>query len=119
MDDVNSLPLIFECNEIYVNDKDYWDEIIQLTFVKNENENISFTRLSYEEDIYIEHNDQINFIYAFYKNVNFNLGERKLSVNVIPGKKMNMPNAIEIVFSQTIDNLEEILRCLKAPTICI
>ena len=36
-----------------INPNEYWDEIIQLTFIENDFEYISITRIPYEDDIYI------------------------------------------------------------------
>ena len=119
MERCDSIPLIFKCNEIHVTDRDYWDEIIQLTFLSVEGENISFTRLSYDDEIYIEYNDQTNYLYSFYENVDFILRETTLNVNVKPKKQKNMSNVIEIVFNSKNDDLEKILYALKTPPICI
>jgi len=108
------VPLIIKCNRILINPKEYWGEIIQLAFIENELENISITRLPYEDEIYIEHNDQINCAYSFYKDVYFTLEDGSLLVEFKPKIKWNMSDKIKIILSQTVDNMEEILSALKA-----
>ena len=46
--------LIFECNRLEINPKEYWIEIIEVSFIKGDNY-ISISRLSYEDEIYIEY----------------------------------------------------------------
>ena len=91
--------LIFECNRLEINPKEYWIEIIEVSFIKGDNY-ISISRLSYEDEIYIEYNDQINCLYSNYKDVKFELKENILSIQVLNNnKRYNMPCKIRIVLN--------------------
>ena len=119
MEKNDGTPLIFCGDEIYVTNRDCWDEIVSLTFLNNDGDNISYTRLAYEDEIYIEHNDQINYIYSFYEDVEFVLTESLLSVSVKPKKICNMPTKMEISLNPKFKNLQEIIDALKAPPKCL
>lgn len=80
--DSKSEILIFECNRLEINPKEYWIEIIEVSFIKGDNY-ISISRLSYEDETYIEYNDQINCLYSNYKDVKFELKENILSIQVL------------------------------------
>ena len=111
-------PLMLNCNEISVNPKDYWDEIIQIAFIEDAYKNIIISRLAYEDEIYIEHNDQANCLYSYYQNVYFLLEENYLTINVKnPTRAYNMPSELKIVFNNAVENLHEILSELKASTL--
>ena len=60
MESCRSEPLKFVCNKkIDINPKEYWEEIMQLTFLNNKCGYLSLTRLSYDEEIYFEYNSCI------------------------------------------------------------
>lgn len=108
--------LDFECDTLNINSKDYWIEIIQVAFVKGDNY-ISISRLSYEDEIYIEYNDQINCLYANYKDVKFELKESILSIQILNSSKMyNMPCKIRIILNTDCSNFNEAVEILQAPT---
>ena len=65
-----------------INPNEYWDEIIQLTFIKNDFEYISITRIPYEDEIYIEHSDQINFLTCHYTDFNYILNGNILDIKI-------------------------------------
>ena len=72
MESCRSEPLKFDCNKkIDINLKEYWEEIMQLTFLNDKSEYLSLARLSYEEEVYIEYNDQIYFLYSNVNNIGF------------------------------------------------
>lgn len=83
MKKIRNTLLDFKVKELNINLEDYWDEIIQITFVSGENY-IAISRLSYENEIYFEFDDQINFIYSYCKDIAFLLEKNILSV-VISG----------------------------------
>ena len=110
--------LNFNCKEININPEEFWGEIIQLAFVNDNNEYIAITRLPYENELYIEYNDQINFIYSFYKDVIFKLEKSYLIIDVLkPAKAKNLPDKIIINLESSIENLQKILNQLKAESI--
>lgn len=113
MESSRSASLKFECNkEININPKEYWEEIIQLTFLNDKSEYLSLTRLNYEDEVYFEYNDQINFLYSNIKNVKFKLDGSILIINVDKPIKGNLPGAFIINIVQQFDNLEYILNLL-------
>lgn len=114
--DSKSEILIFECNRLEINPKEYWIEIIEVSFIKGDNY-ISISRLSYEDETYIEYNDQINCLYSNYKDVKFELKENILSIQVLnSNKRYNMPCKIRIVLNTNYNSLNETFEILQAPT---
>lgn len=114
--DSKSEILIFECNRLEINPKEYWIEIIEVSFIKDDNY-ISISRLSYEDETYIEYNDQINCLYSNYKDVKFELKENILSIQVLnSNKRYNMPCKIRIVLNTNCNSLNETFEILQAPT---
>ncbi|WP_417009328.1 hypothetical protein [Bacteroides congonensis] len=107
--------LIFECDILDINSKEYWIEIIQVAFVKGDNY-ISISRLSYEDEIYMEYNDQINYLYSNCKDVKFKLKENILSIQISNSKKrFNMPCEIQIILNTDCSNLNEVFEMLQSP----
>lgn len=110
MESCRSEPLKFDCNKkIDINPKEYWEEIMQLTFLNDKSEYLSLTRLSYEEEVYIEYNDQIYFLYSNVNNISFRLDNSILTIEVDNPTRGNLPNAFTINIVQPFDNLEYIL----------
>ena len=113
MESSRSLPLRFNCNKkADINSKEYWEEIIQLTFLNDKFEYLSLTRLPYEDEVYFEYNDQVNFLYSKNKDVKFKLEETILTVEVHNPIKGNLPNTFIINTIHSLDNLKEILNLL-------
>ena len=105
MESCRSEPLKFVCNKkIDINPKEYWEEIMQLTFLNNKCGYLSLTRLSYDEEIYFEYNDQIYFLYSNVNNIGFRLEDSVLTIEV--------PNTFIISIAQPFDNLDYILQVL-------
>jgi len=113
MESCRSEPLKFDCNKkIDINPKEYWEEIMQLTFLNDKSEYLSLTRLSYEEEVYIEYNDQIYFLYSNVNNIRFRLDNSILTIEVDNPTRGNLPNTFTINIVQPFDNLEYILNLL-------
>ena len=49
--------LFFTSEEINLNPRPYWGELLQITFV-NKEQYFSISRLAYEEELYFEYNEQ-------------------------------------------------------------
>ena len=110
MESCRSEPLKFVCNKkIDINPKEYWEEIMQLTFLNNKCGYLSLTRLSYDEEIYFEYNDQIYFLYSNVNNIGFRLDNSILTIEVDNPTRGNLPNTFTINIVQPFDNLEYIL----------
>ena len=113
MESCRSEPLKFACNpKIDINPKEYWEEIMQLTFLNNEFEYLSLTRLCYDEEVYIEYNDQIYFLYSNVNSIEFRLKDSILTIEVENPIKGNLPNTFLINITQPFDNLDYILHVL-------
>ena len=113
MESCRSEPLKFVCNKkIDINPKEYWEEIMQLTFLNNKCGYLSLTRLSYDEEIYFEYNDQIYFLYSNVNNIGFRLEDSVLTIEVDNPTKGNLPNPFIISIAQPFDNLDYILQVL-------
>mgnify|MGYP001640762510 CR=1 FL=1 len=113
MESCRSEPLKFDCNKkIDINPKEYWEEIMQLTFLNDKSEYLSLARLSYEEEVYIEYNDQIYFLYSNVNNIRFRLDNSILTIEVDNPTRGNLPNTFTINIFQPFDNLEYLLNLL-------
>lgn len=66
----------FNFNSIVYSEFENWDEFIQITFVGNNGEYLSLSSVLYEEEIYTEFSDQINYLqfsktkFEFYRDSN-------------------------------------------------
>ena len=115
---MNDIQLVLNCNKILVNPKNVWNELIHIGFIEDNFKHVTISRLVYDDEIYIEHNDQINYLYSHYQDVNFIIKDNFLIIDTIKQTSVcNMPNKIKIVLNQTVENLEEVLSALKAPTL--
>ena len=93
MESCRSEPLKFDCNKkIDINPKEYWEEIMQLTFLNDKSEYLSLTRLSYEEEVYIEYNDQIYFLYSNVNNIRFRLDNSIFNAEVYSWNSVQIVN---------------------------
>jgi hypothetical protein len=95
-----------------INSKEYWKEIIQLTFVKENYEYLSITRLPYEDQIYIEHDDQINYLYFYYNDLKYKSDDFILTLEILKPIKGTLPNMFIIEMTKSLDNLNEILNTI-------
>ena len=103
MESCRSEPLKFVCNKkIDINPKEYWEEIMQLTFLNNKCGYLSLTRLSYDEEIYFEYNDQIYFLYSNVNNIGFRLEDSVLTIEVDNPTNGNLPNTFIISITQNL-----------------
>ena len=70
------------------------------------------TRLSYDEEMYFEYNDQIYFLYSNVNSIEFRLKDSILTIEVENPIKGNLPNTFLINITQPFDNLDYILHVL-------
>ena len=73
--------LLFTSEEIDLNPRPYWGELLQITFV-NKEQYFSISRLAYEEELYFEYNEQTHYIYALCQDVEFNLRANALHIHI-------------------------------------
>lgn len=59
-------------------------------------EYLSLARLRYEEEVYFEYNDQINFLYSEGDNIKFKLENSILAIEVDNPTKGNLPHSFSI-----------------------
>ena len=111
------VPLVLNCNKIEIIAKEMWIELINIGFIEDDFNYMDIARLAYEDDIYIEHNDQINCLWAHYQDICFTLYGNCLTIDVTKSKDTyNIPTKITVVFQQDFSNVQEVLDALKAPT---
>ena len=109
-------PLVLNCNKIEIISKEMWVELINMGFIEDDFNYIDIARLAYEDEIDIEHNDQVNSLSAHYQDVCFTFNGNCLIIDVAKSiHSYNMPSKITIVFNQDFDNVQEVLDALKAP----
>ena len=105
--------LFFTCEEIDLNPRTSWAELLQITFV-NKEQYFSISRLAYEEELYFEYNEQTHYIYALCQDVVFELKVNTLHIYITKTLKSNCPfSTITIQLPSTTINLEEVLQHLK------
>ena len=105
--------LLFTSEEIDLNPRPYWGELLQITFV-NKEQYFSISRLAYEEELYFEYNEQTHYIYALCQDVEFNLRANALHIHITKPLKSNCPfSTITIKLPSFSVDLEEVLQELK------
>ena len=105
--------LFFTCEEIDLNPRASWAELLQITFV-NKEQYFSISRLAYEEELYFEYNEQTHYIYALCKDVVFNLKSNALHIHITNKLKSNCPfSIITVQLPPSSVDLEEVLQQLK------
>ena len=106
--------LFFTCEEIDLNPRASWAELLQITFV-NKEQYFSISRLAYEEELYFEYNEQTHYIYALCQDVVFELKANVLHIHITKNLKSNcLFSTITIQLPSTPINLEEVLQHLKS-----
>ena len=105
--------LLFTCEEIELNPRASWAELLQITFV-NEEQYFSISKLAYEEELYFEYNEQTQYIYALCQDVVFELKVNALHIHITKKLKGNCPfSTITIQLPSFSVDLEEVLQELK------
>ena len=105
--------LLFTSEEIELNPRASWAELLQITFV-NKEQYFSISRLAYEEELYFEYNEQTHYIYALCQDVVFNLKANALHIHITKKLKGNCPfSTITIQLPSFFVDLEEVLQELK------
>ena len=105
--------LFFTSEEINLNPRASWGELLQIAFI-NKEQYFSISKLAYEEELYFEYNEQTHYIYALCQDVEFNLKANTLHIYITKTLKNNCPfNTITIQLPSTPINLEEVLQLLK------
>ena len=105
--------LLFISEEIELNPRASWGELLQIAFV-NKEQYFSISRLAYEEELYFEYNEQTHYIYALCQDVVFELKANALHIYITKTLKSNCPfSTITIQLPSTPINLEEVLQHLK------
>ena len=105
--------LFFTCEEIDLNPRAYWGELLQIAFI-NKEQYFSISRLAYEEELYFEYNEQTHYIYALCQDVEFNLKANVLHIHITKKLKGNCPfSTITIQLPSFSVDLEEVLQELK------
>ena len=105
--------LLFTCEEIDLNPRAYWGELLQITFV-NKEQYFSISRLAYEEELYFEYNEQTHYIYALCQDVVFELKANVLHIHITKNLKSNcLFSTITIQLPSFSVDLEEVLQELK------
>ena len=106
--------LFFTCEEIDLNPRTSWAELLQIAFI-NKEQYFSISRLAYEEELYFEYNEQTHYIYALCQDVEFILKTNALYIHITKNLKSNCPfSTITIQLPSTPINLEEVLQHLKS-----
>ena len=105
--------LFFTCEEIDLNPRTSWAELLQIAFI-NKEQYFSISRLAYEEELYFEYNEQTHYIYALCQDVEFNLKANTLHIHITKTLKNNCPfSTITIQLPSFSVDLEEVLQQLK------
>jgi len=105
--------LFFTCEEIDLNPRASWGELLQIAFI-NKEQYFSISKLAYEEELYFEYNEQTHYIYALCQDVVFELKANILHIHITKKLKGNcLFSTITIQLPSTPINLEEVLQYLK------
>lgn len=105
--------LLFTCEEIDLNPRESWGELLQIAFI-NKEQYFSISRLAYEEELYFEYNEQTHYIYALCQDVVFELKANALHIHITKPLKSNcLFSTITIQLPSFSVDLEEVLREIK------
>ncbi|MGQ7853703.1 hypothetical protein ACUN24_05595 [Pedobacter sp. WC2501] len=107
----NAIKMVFKFNTITFNDRENWDEFIQITFVSDDNKYLSLSSILYEEEINIELNDQIKYLQFFKSNFNFYI-EEKLILKIREINKGTIQDTLFEIESTTNYDVEYLLKAL-------
>ena len=119
MEKSRNTSLSFYSKEIDINPEKYWKELIQLSFV-NKEEYVAISRLSYEDEIYIEYNDQVNYIYSLYNDIVFNIENNVLSITILKTIRSScFFNGFNIIIQDfnSLINIKNAIKKLKEPPV--
>lgn len=72
----------FKATRINVNDRLYWEDLIEMAFQNNQDERLSILRITADETVYIEYNDQMNFVKACFKDIDYFLEGSSLTISI-------------------------------------
>ena len=105
--------LFFTCEEINLNPRASWGELLQIVFI-NKEQYFSISRLAYEEELYFEYNEQTHYIYALCQDVVFELKANALHIHITKKLKGNcLFSTITIQLPSFSVDLEEVSKELK------
>ena len=105
--------LFFTSEEIDLNPRASWAELLQITFV-NKEQYFSISKLAYEKELYFEYNEQTHYIYALCQDVVFELKANVLHIHITKKLKSNcLFSTITIQLPSFSVDLEEVLQRLK------
>lgn len=107
----NAIKMVFKFNTITFNDRENWDEFIQITFVSDDNKYLSLSSILYEEEINIELNDQIKYLQFFKSNFSFYI-EEKLILKIREINKGTIQDTLFEIESTTNYDVEYLLKAL-------
>lgn len=104
----------FKAKQLHINDEDVWEDVIELAFVLHDDSYISIARIPYEDDVYIEFGEQIN--YCKSENATYSLEGNTISFKVSCVKSSSSKQRdFQIVIEEGVDipdNLNDILAML-------
>jgi hypothetical protein len=87
------MTMVFYAEQVVYSLEENWDELVNITFV-NSQDYISITALTYEDQIDMEVNDQINSITILKDNFEYYLLETSLHIQWKAGAvRSNLPNS--------------------------
>lgn len=105
--------MVFDSKKIVYSSEDNWDELVSITFVDND-QYLSLNALSYEDEIEIELNDQVNYVSVDKSDFRYQLTATAL--HVILEKiivQHNFPGLKFVINYQTCD-LNKLTRAINA-----
>jgi hypothetical protein len=104
----------FKAKQIHINDEDVWEDVIELAFVLEDDSYISIARIPYEDDVYIEFGEQIN--YCKSTSAAYSISGKNISFEVSCVKSSSsMQRDFQIVIEDSVEipsNIDDILSML-------
>lgn len=104
-------------DKIEVSPEITWKELIEIRAINPNGEYLSISRLTYEDEVYVEMNDQANFLYASIDDISFDLNEGNLTLTVAEViRSSNIPSNIHLRFANSPLNFKDALnRIFRTP----
>ena len=104
--------MVFDSKKIIYSAEDNWDEFVSITFV-DDDQYLSLFSLTYENEIEIELNDQVNYVSTDKNDFGYELTAKALHVTIEkPIVERNFPG-LKFVVNHEADDFEKLTRAMN------
>lgn len=105
--------MVFDSKKIVYSSEDNWDELVNITFIDND-EHLSLNALTYENEIEIELNDQVNYLSVEKNHFRFELTATALHVIIEKAITQHNFPGLKFVVNYNTDDVDKLTRAINA-----